>query len=336
MRELKSEKELIASWKGDPSKPLISVICTAYNHEAYIKDALEGVLTQETNFPFEIVIHDDASLDNTASYIVEYRDKYPTIIKCILQQENQYINDKQAPLRNCLNSAKAELIALCEGDDFWINTGKLQLQFEALQKNPEIAMAVTPGYMGVTLGVKNKIHGFHGDKTRTFKEPSCVLELGKQFAPTASYVVRRDTLNFLYDKSFKEIGISDLFIELYAIRDGGIIYLPVVSSFYRVANSGSWSSNMSAGGVSAYENYILRLNETVRANAYLRSLDWGFKFSYIYIGMALISLGNNDVNGFLMYCKKSKEIKAKKGLKFHVFYMLARFPRLLMLVNRFR
>ena len=60
-------------------KVLVSIWCTTYNHELYIRDALEGFLMQKTSFPYEIVIHDDASTDGTARIIREYERKYPDL-----------------------------------------------------------------------------------------------------------------------------------------------------------------------------------------------------------------------------------------------------------------
>jgi len=77
-------------WKGDLSSPLVSISCLAYNHERYIEDALEGFLIQKTDFPFEILIHDDASFDRTADIIREYEALYPKLIKPIYQTENQF------------------------------------------------------------------------------------------------------------------------------------------------------------------------------------------------------------------------------------------------------
>ena len=71
-------------------KPTVSIYCLTYNHEKYITDALEGFIRQKTNFPFEVIVHDDASTDNTAKIIKRYADKYPDIIKPIFQKENQH------------------------------------------------------------------------------------------------------------------------------------------------------------------------------------------------------------------------------------------------------
>ena len=72
------------------NSPLVSIICTAYNHEAYINDALEGFVMQKTSFSFEIIVHDDASTDNTANIVRGYEAKYPNLFITIYQSENQY------------------------------------------------------------------------------------------------------------------------------------------------------------------------------------------------------------------------------------------------------
>ncbi|AFJ01907.1 glycosyltransferase [Methylophaga frappieri] len=95
MRNLRSQTEIMASWEGDLSSPVVSICCITYNHDAYIEDALEGFLIQETDFPFEILIHDDASTDRTADIIREYEAAYPNLIKPIYQVENQYSQGKK-------------------------------------------------------------------------------------------------------------------------------------------------------------------------------------------------------------------------------------------------
>ena len=85
----RTEQEIMQHWKMD-DKPLVSISCITYNHENYIAEAIESFLMQETDFPFEVLIHDDCSTDNTAAIIREYEKKYPNIIKPIYQEENQY------------------------------------------------------------------------------------------------------------------------------------------------------------------------------------------------------------------------------------------------------
>ena len=110
-------------------KVMVSVICNTYNHEKYIKSALDGFVMQKTNFEYEVLIHDDASTDSTADIIREYEKKYPDIIKPIYQSENQY--SKKVPISKTYqySRAKGKYIAICEGDDYWTDPFKLQKQF---------------------------------------------------------------------------------------------------------------------------------------------------------------------------------------------------------------
>lgn len=139
---IKDELEIISRWKVDNTIK-ISIICTAFNHEDYIEDAICSFLSQETSFPFEIIIHDDSSLDNTQSIIKKYLYLYPNIIKCIFQKHNQYSINVNLPLNNAFSISTGDYIAFCEGDDYWCNTQKLQKQIDILEKNNEIGMVVT-------------------------------------------------------------------------------------------------------------------------------------------------------------------------------------------------
>lgn len=115
-----------------PQIPLVSVVCITYNHEKYIKDAIESFLMQETTFPFEIIIHDDASTDGTAKIVKEYANKYPDIIVPILQKENQY--SKKVGIKDSFISPliRGDFVATCEGDDYWEDSQKLQKQVDFL------------------------------------------------------------------------------------------------------------------------------------------------------------------------------------------------------------
>lgn len=117
-------------------KPLVSICCITYNHEKYIRDAIESFLMQKTDFPFEIIIHDDASTDRTADIIREYEKKYPDVIKPIYQTENQYSKGVNVAFIT-FKKAKGRYIAICEGDDYWTDSMKLQIQITFLERNPD-------------------------------------------------------------------------------------------------------------------------------------------------------------------------------------------------------
>lgn len=123
--------------------PLVSIHCLVFNHGPYIRNAIEGFLMQETSFPFEILIHDDASTDNSASIINEYATKHPHLIKPLYQKENQYSKGVDVTYDFQISRALGKYIAICEGDDYWTDPKKLQKQVDFLENNPDFGLVYT-------------------------------------------------------------------------------------------------------------------------------------------------------------------------------------------------
>lgn len=118
----------------------VSVICLAFNHEKYIRRSLDSMLQQETNFKFELIIHDDCSTDTTRQIIQEYHDKYPDLIKVILQDENQYQKGVAIVEKFMLPVASGKYIAFCECDDYWTDSRKLQLQYDYMESHSNCSL----------------------------------------------------------------------------------------------------------------------------------------------------------------------------------------------------
>lgn len=131
--------DIMARWKDNNDMPLLSIICHAYNHGNYIHHALNSFLMQETNFPFEIIVHDDASTDKTRNIIEHYAAQYPDIIKPIFQTENQFSKGNKPP-RFSFPAAKGKYLSFCEGDDYWLDKCKLQKQVDFLETHPEYSV----------------------------------------------------------------------------------------------------------------------------------------------------------------------------------------------------
>ena len=123
--------------------PSVSIVTLAYNHGKYIRQCLEGFVMQVTDFPFEVIIHDDASTDDTAEIIREYEQKYPDIIKPIYQTENQYSKGVAIGATFLYPNAKGKYIAECEGDDWWTDPHKLQKQVDYMESHPKCSMCCT-------------------------------------------------------------------------------------------------------------------------------------------------------------------------------------------------
>ena len=125
-------------------KPLVAIHCLVYNHEPYLRDCFEGFVMQQTNFPFVAIVHDDASTDGSAAIIREYEEKYPHIFKPIYEKDNLYQSGGFADINEVMNAAidttGAKYVAMCEGDDYWIDPMKLQKQVDFMETHPEYSM----------------------------------------------------------------------------------------------------------------------------------------------------------------------------------------------------
>lgn len=117
----------------------LSIICLTYNHEKYIEKAINGFLSQKTNFDFEIIIHDDKSEDSTQEIIKYYQAKFPEKIKAILQKNNQRSIGGNV-YKIALDASRGKYIAYCEGDDYWVDELKIQKQVEFLEGNSNYSL----------------------------------------------------------------------------------------------------------------------------------------------------------------------------------------------------
>lgn len=139
-----TQEEVMQTWKkGSPDEPIISIESLAYNHELYIEQTLDGILRQKTEYAFEVIIHDDASIDDTAKIIKRYVEKFPLIIKPIFQTENQYSKPDVTFDDIMIPRLMGRYIAYCECDDYWIDELKLQKQVKFLEDNPDYGMCYT-------------------------------------------------------------------------------------------------------------------------------------------------------------------------------------------------
>lgn len=177
---------------------LVSVCCITYNHAPYIRQCLDGFLMQKTNFKYEIIIHDDCSTDGTTDVVREYADKYPNIIVPIIQDVNQYQNGNTSILASFLYpKVRGKYIAICEGDDYWIDPLKLQKQVDLLEKNLDVGLCFTD--FNRLFQNKNKIEtnllkSNPKDFPSSFKSLDEWLLL-KAYVGPMTWCYRRDTIN---------------------------------------------------------------------------------------------------------------------------------------------
>jgi len=213
-------------------KPLVSVVCITYNQENFIKDALDGLAVQKTDFPFEIIIGDDKSTDNTPKIILKYADKYPDIIKPILRPKNLGVNKNFVAM---LKEASGKYIAFCEGDDYWIDPNKLQLQIDYMENHPKCDLVYTDlNFLYSETGeVKQSVY-----ENNIISRPKSLEEHlhGGYIAP-CTWLFRKSALN-LPLISMKNWIDTTFVIALELFKKGTIHYIPKTTAVYRISDSG--------------------------------------------------------------------------------------------------
>lgn len=231
----------------------VSVICLAYNQEEYIETAIQSFVSQITNFDYEIIIHDDASQDRTAVIINKYANKYPKLIKPILEKENQYKYGISYMFSNfILPYAQGEFIALCEADDYWIDNYKLQKQYDYMTKKPNCTFCFTNAL------IENQIDGsrrcfipYNEQDRKLFNPEQTNYSLSNfdklSFIPTASFFLKKDTLIKVFQLYKQNCPTGDLMIRLYSTAEGYAHFINDNTCVYResVPNSAmtQWSKD---------------------------------------------------------------------------------------------
>ena len=271
-------------------KPLLSVCLITYNHEKYIRQAIEGVLMQKVDFDWELIIADDYSTDGTRSILQEYKTKYPGFIKLILQEKNV------GPAQNwwaLLTAPKSKYIAYFEGDDYWTDPLKLQKQVSFMENNPDYVQVF-----------HNVLEIFEDGSKDPFlycaphQAEECntedLLKRGN-IIPTGSIVFQRCLVDSIPSWIFS-LGMGDWPVNILFSQTGKIKYLNEVMGVYRFHAGGAWSA------ATALNKGIVILDAY---RAYLKNLQ--LTQPEIKICKKMIAKWTNNVyNNFLSLHKKRK------------------------------
>ena len=224
---------------------IVSVCCATYNHAKYLEDCLEGFCNQQTSFKYEVLIHDDASTDESQKIIKSFEEKYPEIIKPIYQTENQF-SQGITKIHSVFNfpRAKGKYIALCESDDFWCDPLKLEKQVKLLEANPDCTLSFHANQylFPKDLSYKNKIYRPEKKESNRYTIED-VIKYGGNFMHTASMVFLKDALPKTAINWITDAPVGDLPLSLHITMKGNLIYCDDVMSTYRVFTAGSWSAS---------------------------------------------------------------------------------------------
>ena len=226
--------------------PLVTVILPTHNHAPFIAQAIESVLMQKTDFPFDILLHDDASTDGTADICREYAARYPETITLIAQTENQYRKDRRIQSHILIPKVSAKYTAILDGDDYWTDPEKLQKQVGYLEAHPDCTLCV--GAANV-VDVRGNVVG----RTAPYREnrkvdPNDMIRKGGGFTATNTIVMPTQLLKDL--PAFADvIEAEDIPFQLLGALSGYAWYIADTLMAYRQAVPGSWSTRQYASGM---------------------------------------------------------------------------------------
>jgi glycosyltransferase involved in cell wall biosynthesis len=293
--------------------PLLSIICPAYNHEMYIAQALDGFVMQKTNFPFEIIVHDDASSDGTVRIMRDYEAKYPHLFRNIYQKENQFSKNIMSVAQNLFNASKGKYIACCDGDDYWTDPFKLQKQVDFLEAYPASAGCFHHSFIIDKNNEElNTIYNPYVSKFLSYNQEMALTWLGSSYA-TCSLVFRSSILLNL-PNWYKE-DACDEFLDILITHYGSLDFIDQTMSVYRITGAGTWTglSNTQKAEVllnrtlvlynedffrAKYSNFLIKKIKNLSIElTYDKSLKRKKRFRYFSIALKFIEF--NSVGHFL-------------------------------------
>lgn len=295
--------------------PLVSIVCDTYNQVNYIRQCLDGILMQETNFPIEILVHDDASTDGTVDIVKEYETKYPYLIKPIYQRENQYSKGVKVTLEYQYSRAKGKYIAFCEGDDFWTDPLKLQKQVDFLEANQDYVLCTH--HFSRYYQTRNRYEENRSTRVavnRTFTIEDYVLYNNWLTQPlTALY--RRESLN-IRDLIIHP-HMKDTILFYYILKHGKGYLMNECMGVYRIHQGGVWSGGrtyeQAHSNISAIKSIydiehsaisVKYLYNCLYSQGYL-GISFFIRYWKLYIRVLLIFFQNLNLSTVLTILKRT-------------------------------
>lgn len=288
---------------------VVSICCITYNHSSYIRQCLDGFLLQQTNFEYEILIHDDASTDGTVEIIREYESRYPKLIKPIYEEENQWVKGRRGSAVFNFPRARGKYIAMCEGDDYWTDPLKLQRQVDYLNEHTDYVIC-SHAYNILDENILSPIQSSESDLDYDINN----LIVGDWYYQTMSLLFRRDAY---YDSNIDYQYASDVMILYRLLSSGGKgRYISSVMGCYRHHDKGVWSKasiNTQREGEFVRRLSIAEVDKSRRSMIFLISL-FRKPISRLWI-----------MHNKTLMCDVIKIVYAHCGYRFTVKFILKRF-----------
>ena len=243
-RRFTAQKEFLGSDKPvNRVQPLVSVVVPTYQHGPYIRQCLDSILMQKTSFPYEIIIGEDESDDGTRETCIEYAREHADQIRLFLRSRTSSVYRAHGVTRSangiwCRRSARGRYVALCEGDDYWIVTDKLQKQVDFLEANPDCSLAFHNALF-LKQATSEPLRPVYEKEMQPFYEMADLI--AGNFIYTASVMYRRAALPEPLPKWYYRMPFFDWPTFVLLGQNGRLAYLDEVMSVYRVHPGGVWS-----------------------------------------------------------------------------------------------
>lgn len=272
----------------------VSTIMLTYNHGIYLKQAIEGVLRQKTDFLHELVICNDASPDESDEVIRPFAEKYPNIVRYFRHEKNIGFEKNQ---RFAFEKARGKYFAYCEGDDYWTDENKLQLQHDFLEKNPEFVMTTARNFL------------LHQDTGKTTDDGKDNIFWDKEYVDytqetffkerptqTFTYLIRREYLDLKWMNIYPDYRDLYYFYHLLEFGKGRAFNKKI--GVYRLHEGGVYSSlaieKKLSTSINIFKN-IKSVNKDSRANIQiLKDMDYLIN-NYFYLKNFPLPILNKDL-----------------------------------------
>lgn len=276
---------------------MVSIWCRTYNHVDYIRDALEGFILQQTNFVYKVIIFDDASTDGTSDIVREYASKYPELFHAIIAEENTYhkSGSREKILEIWHKYLTGKYMGFCEGDDFWIDHNKLQIQVDYMEAHPECSMYMHNAlWLDCKTGLMKAGDPYDGADEKNLSEEEIIMQY-KAHPPTASFLFKRELIDgpeFLF-----ETPASDYSLQLYGFAKGYVHYSNRIMSVYRSMAKGSNTNRLSINKEHTFMFYVGVLCFLIQYDKYTnyKYHNWIVLKMQEYI-FAVIQIADADLN----------------------------------------
>ena len=307
----------------------VSILCNVYNHEKYLRECLESLVNQKTNFKYEILVHDDCSTDNSKKIIEEYYKKYPDKIIPFYEKENQYSKGVKINKTILIPKMKGKYFCFCEGDDYWIDENKLQKQYDFLENNLDYSFCIHNS-IGVNKN-SEKICEITPKKSGGDLTCEDFIINGGGFVSTNA-IFSRSELAKNPPKYFDYMTL-DYIWQIYLSSCGKTYCFKEFMSAYRIESDGSWTNRIQKDPDKfiVYEERIIKTLELFNKET---------KYKYDKVVKERIALLNFNIFELKrdykkMYEDPYNEIRKKQPIKMRIKYFISvHFPFLFKILYR--